>query len=102
MSASECTIVIERLDDGGYRAICPLLPDCAAVARTEEAARRAVEVAIERHLRERDLRSVACENLQHRSFAGIAAMNRSVARYRGASRHRLDRPKSTRMTQSGP
>ncbi len=56
MAATACDIVIEQLADGGYRAWCPWLPDCEAVARTEEAARQAVEAALERYLREREER----------------------------------------------
>ena len=48
--ATACTIRIERLDDGRYRATCTLLPDFEATADTEEEARRAVEEALRRHL----------------------------------------------------
>jgi predicted RNase H-like HicB family nuclease len=48
-----CTIVVERRKDGSYYASCSVFPDCEAVAATEEEARRAVEVAIERRLEER-------------------------------------------------
>src|SRR5438445_8960522 len=53
MTAADCAIVSERLGDDGYRASCPLFPDCEAVASTEAAARQAVAEAIERILRER-------------------------------------------------
>jgi predicted RNase H-like HicB family nuclease len=46
-----CAIVVESLEGGGFRASCTLFPDCEAVAATEEEARRAVEEAIEQHLR---------------------------------------------------
>ena len=48
--ATACTIRIERLGDGRYRATCTLLPDFEATADTEEEARRAVEEAVRRHL----------------------------------------------------
>jgi predicted RNase H-like HicB family nuclease len=48
--ATACTIRIERLHDGRYRATCTLLPDFEATADTEEEARRAVEEALRRHL----------------------------------------------------
>jgi predicted RNase H-like HicB family nuclease len=51
---SECTIVIDRLEDGWYRASCPLFPDCEAVAATEADARQAVAEAIDRILRQRE------------------------------------------------
>lgn len=53
MPAKDCAIVIERLGDNHYRASCPLVPDCQAIAATEAAARQAVEEAMERILRER-------------------------------------------------
>lgn len=45
-----CAIVVERLDDGRYRATCPVFPDLETVADTAEAARAAFEEAIGRHL----------------------------------------------------
>lgn len=48
-----CTIVVERLADGSYRASCPQFADCQAVAPTEAAARAAVENALERLQRDR-------------------------------------------------
>jgi predicted RNase H-like HicB family nuclease len=45
-----CAIVVERLDDGRYRATCPMFPGLEAVADTAEEARAAVEEAIGRHL----------------------------------------------------
>jgi predicted RNase H-like HicB family nuclease len=53
VSAKTCSIVVERLADGRYRASSHLLPDYEAVAATEEAARQMVERAIEQHLRQR-------------------------------------------------
>jgi hypothetical protein len=44
--ATTCTIRIERLEDGRYRATCTLLPDFEATSDTEGGARRAVEEAI--------------------------------------------------------
>jgi len=52
---SACTIVTERLPDGRFRATCHLLPDAEAVAETAEAARTALESALDRHFRDRDL-----------------------------------------------
>lgn len=46
-------ILVERRADGAYRAYCTLFPDCEAVAATEADARRRVEAAIERIVRER-------------------------------------------------
>jgi predicted RNase H-like HicB family nuclease len=54
MTSAACTIVIEPLADGKYRATCHFLPDCVVVAATPEAARQAVEEAIARYLRERN------------------------------------------------
>jgi tryptophan synthase alpha chain len=48
-----CTIVIERRPDGRYRATCHMLPDCEAVASTEDEARQAIERALEHYLRQR-------------------------------------------------
>jgi len=45
--AATCTIVIERLASGAFRASATHWPDCSATAPTEEEARRAVEEAIE-------------------------------------------------------
>jgi predicted RNase H-like HicB family nuclease len=53
MTSNACTIVIEPLADGTYRATCHFLPDCVTVATTPEAARRGVEEAIALHLHER-------------------------------------------------
>jgi predicted RNase H-like HicB family nuclease len=43
-----CTIRVERVEDGCYRATCTQLPDFEAVAATAEAARAAVEEALRR------------------------------------------------------
>jgi tryptophan synthase alpha chain len=51
MVAHGCTIVIEPLATGGFRARCTFLPDCEAIAPTEEEARHSVELAIEHYLR---------------------------------------------------
>lgn len=48
MNKSTCTIVIEKLASGGFRASAAQWPDCTAVAPTEEEARQAVEEAIDR------------------------------------------------------
>lgn len=53
MTAAGCTIVVERRGDGRYRATCHLLPDCEAIAATEDEARQAIERALEHHLRQR-------------------------------------------------
>jgi tryptophan synthase alpha chain len=53
MMASGCTIVVERRGDGRFRATCHMLPDCEAVASTEEEARQAIERALEHHLHQR-------------------------------------------------
>ena len=45
-----CSIVIDRLENGTYRATCPVFPDLEAVAGTEEAARTAFEKAIEAYV----------------------------------------------------
>src|SRR5262249_23307106 len=52
MAASTCTIVVEPLQDGRYRARCTFLADCEAIAPTEAEARHSVELAIENHLRQ--------------------------------------------------
>ena len=49
-----CTIVTEQLPDGRFRATCHLLADAEAVADTAEAARHALESALDRHFRDRD------------------------------------------------
>lgn len=49
MSAA-CAIVVERLDDGRYRATCPVFPNLETIAATAEEARTAFEEAIGRHL----------------------------------------------------
>jgi hypothetical protein len=41
-----CTIVIELLADGRYRATCHLFPDCEVIAATEDAARDGFQVVI--------------------------------------------------------
>ena len=48
-----CSIVVERLASGSYRATCPVFPGLEAVAATEEAARRAAEEAIGDRIRRR-------------------------------------------------
>jgi predicted RNase H-like HicB family nuclease len=50
--AAACTIRVERLPDGRYRASCTLFPGCEATAATEEAAREAVQEVIGRYLAE--------------------------------------------------
>ena len=45
-----CAIVVERLDDGRYRATCPVFPDLETVADTADEARAAFEEAIGRQL----------------------------------------------------
>ncbi|MBY0528043.1 MAG: hypothetical protein K2R98_31895 [Gemmataceae bacterium] len=47
MQSRECTISVKRLPGGGFHASCPTWPDCEATAATEEAARQAVEQAID-------------------------------------------------------
>ncbi|MFN4261926.1 MAG: tryptophan synthase subunit alpha [Gemmataceae bacterium] len=47
-----CTVEIERLPNGLYRASCAMFPDCQAVAATADAARERVEQAIEFILRQ--------------------------------------------------
>jgi predicted RNase H-like HicB family nuclease len=55
MNQRACTLVVERLADGTFRASCPMFPDCEAVAGTDGEARQAVEQAIEQLLaRDRD------------------------------------------------
>jgi tryptophan synthase alpha chain len=51
--ATTCTIVVDRRADGRFRATCHLLPDCEAIAATEDEARQAIERALEHHLRQR-------------------------------------------------
>ena len=48
-----CTITIDRLDDGWYRATCTLFPDYEVTRDTPEAAREAFEEIIGRILGER-------------------------------------------------
>jgi predicted RNase H-like HicB family nuclease len=50
--AAACTIRVECLDDGRYRAACTLFPGCEAVADDEEAARDAVQELIGSYLAE--------------------------------------------------
>jgi hypothetical protein len=57
MSAADCTIVVERLGEARYRARCLFIPDCEAIAATAEAARAAVELALDRIVRERERRA---------------------------------------------
>ncbi len=45
-----CVIIVERLDDGRYRATCPVFPDLETVAATAEEARATFEEAIGRRL----------------------------------------------------
>jgi predicted RNase H-like HicB family nuclease len=61
MRSQNCSVVIDRLPNGRYRARCPQFPDCEAEAGTRVAARRAVEAAIDRILRERNRESVPAE-----------------------------------------
>jgi tryptophan synthase alpha chain len=53
MPAEAGSIVVERLEGGGYRATCPLFPDLESRAPTEAAARQALAEALEQLLRER-------------------------------------------------
>lgn len=53
MMTAACTIVIDRLGDGRYRASCSLFPDWEVTRDTPEAAREAFEEVIGRILRER-------------------------------------------------
>jgi hypothetical protein len=41
-----CTIRVEALPDGRYRATCTLFPDCEVIADSEDAARRRFEALI--------------------------------------------------------
>jgi tryptophan synthase alpha chain len=50
---ASCAILIDRRADGRFRATCHLLPDCEAIAATEDEAREAIERALEYHLRQR-------------------------------------------------
>jgi predicted RNase H-like HicB family nuclease len=59
-----CSIIVERLATGGFRARCLFLPDCEAVATTEEEARHAVEVAIDEHVRRNETKPAAHEHRQ--------------------------------------
>lgn len=49
---ASCTIVVEQLEDGRFRAGVHFLPDVEAVADTADEARSLAEQAIERYLRE--------------------------------------------------
>ncbi|HXG12860.1 MAG TPA: hypothetical protein VNK04_24090 [Gemmataceae bacterium] len=51
--AAACTIIIDRLDEGRYRATCTVFPELEVIADTEEAARAGMEAAIGRLLRRR-------------------------------------------------
>jgi hypothetical protein len=53
MAAAACTILIEPLDDGRFRATCHLFPDCEVVAPSEEAARAGFREVIAEVLRGR-------------------------------------------------
>ncbi len=55
---NQCTIEVEALPDGGYRASCAFLPDAIAAAATPEEARRAVEIAIAEHVRRQEAEAV--------------------------------------------
>lgn len=48
-----CTITVDRLPDGRFRATCHLLPDAEAVAATEAEARARIERALEERLKQR-------------------------------------------------
>ncbi len=54
--AGKVSIVVERLDDGRYRATSTFFADCQTVAATEEQAREAIAAAVDRLLRDRDRR----------------------------------------------
>ena len=45
-----CAIVVEQLDDGRWRATCPVFPELETVAATAAEARAAFEDAIGRQL----------------------------------------------------
>jgi predicted RNase H-like HicB family nuclease len=60
VTTSGCTIVIERLPSGAFRASAPAWPDCTATSTTEAQARQAVEEAIE-HLQARIMQKQAGE-----------------------------------------
>jgi predicted RNase H-like HicB family nuclease len=47
-----CSIIVEQLEDGRYRATCSVFPELEALAATEEAARQGLEEAIAKHLRQ--------------------------------------------------
>lgn len=49
---TSCTIMVEPLTDGSFRATCALYPDAQAVAPTYEAALRAFEQFIEEQVRQ--------------------------------------------------
>lgn len=49
-----CTIIIEAISEGRFRATCHLLPDVEAVADSEEAARQEIDAAIEEYLTQMD------------------------------------------------
>jgi hypothetical protein len=51
---TSCTILVEPLADGRFRATCHLFPDCEVIAPNEEAARRGFEAVIGAVLRGRD------------------------------------------------
>jgi predicted RNase H-like HicB family nuclease len=53
--AAGCVIVVERLEDGSFRATCPVFPDLVAAAATEEEAREALVDKIGRRLQDRNL-----------------------------------------------
>jgi hypothetical protein len=53
MTAAACTIVIEPLDAGRFRATCHLFPDCEVIAPSEEAARAGFREVIAEVLRNR-------------------------------------------------
>jgi tryptophan synthase alpha chain len=76
--AAQCTIVVERLTNGQFRATSGLFPDCEAVARSEEEARAAVETAIERCLQERATGSRDRVNPIDALFQRLHANNRKA------------------------
>lgn len=56
MRTANCTIEVEKLPNGTYRASCHFLADCVAVAKTADEARQKIETAIA-HAIQRDMES---------------------------------------------
>ena len=53
MAVENCGVVVEKLGENRFRAFCPTLLDCEAVATTEDAARQTVEAVLSRIMSER-------------------------------------------------